>query len=368
VVHVITGLSAGGAENQLRLLLRHTVHDARVITLTNPGSVAAAIEAEGTRVDHLGMGGNRDVASLPRLRAMIRRPACDIAHVHLYRSCLYGRLAARLAGVRRVVTTEHSLGDGYIEGRRTTAGVRSLYLATERMSDATIAVSQAVRKHLIAWGVRSEKIVVVPNGVDFDSVAFDPVARSAARAELGLPTNAFVVGALGRLEAIKRFDVLLRAAAPLLGSNVRLLVVGDGAMRRELEHYAGQAKIQSHVVFTGERSSVGPLLSAMDLLVAPSASETFGLAVVEALGSGLPVLHAECPALDALPDRGAPKARRVAATERDLRQAIEAVMRTGGASDRAPVRSALERFGIQSCTRATDRVYDSLTEPAGSLA
>ena len=364
---MITGLGAGGAENQLRLLLRHTAHDARVITLTNPGSVAAAIEAEGTPVDVLGMRSNRDLPSLPRLVAMLKREVCDLVHVHLYRSCVYGRPAARLAGIRRVVTTEHSLGDGYIEGRRTTAGNRLLYLATEPMSDVTIAVSNAVQERLVAWGVPSRKVVVIPNGVDFEAVAFDPEARLAARAELGLPEDAFVVGVLGRLDPVKRFDVLLRAVTPLLGPNARLLVVGDGPMRAELMEYARRCDIDRYVVFAGERSSIGPPLAAMDVLAAPSASETFGLPVVEALGSGLPVLYADCPALDELPDRGGPKATRVQVTERGLREAVEAVMRAGG-KDRTPARSALERFSIESCGRAVDRVYQALSEPAGSFA
>src|SRR5215211_2472017 len=109
IMHVITGLVPGGAENQLRLLLRHTRHEAVVVTLTNPGSVAAAIRSEGTPVVHLGMRSNRDLTAIMRLRGLMRESAWDVVHTHLYRACLYGRTAARLAGIPRVVTTEHSL-------------------------------------------------------------------------------------------------------------------------------------------------------------------------------------------------------------------------------------------------------------------
>ena len=67
VLHVITGLGAGGAEQQLRLLLRHLPLCCDVVTLTNPGAVAAGIEADGTAVTHLGMNGNRDLSALPRV-------------------------------------------------------------------------------------------------------------------------------------------------------------------------------------------------------------------------------------------------------------------------------------------------------------
>jgi hypothetical protein len=129
VLHIITGLGIGGAEQQLRLLLPHMDRvRSSVVTLTNPGPVADALRADGVPVAHLGMRGNRDLSALPRLTRLIRRGAFDVVHTHLYRACLYGRVAARLAGVRTVVATEHSLGAAQIEGRPLSAGARALYL------------------------------------------------------------------------------------------------------------------------------------------------------------------------------------------------------------------------------------------------
>ena len=122
VLHVITGLGVGGAEQQLRLLLRHLPADCDVVTLTNPGAVADGLTADGVRVVHLGMGGNRDLAALPRLVRLIRAGGYDLVHTHLYRACVYGRLAAPLGRGRAVVPTQHSLGDTQMEGRRLTAG------------------------------------------------------------------------------------------------------------------------------------------------------------------------------------------------------------------------------------------------------
>ncbi|OSC62263.1 glycosyl transferase, partial [Streptomyces sp. 4F] len=147
-LHIITGLGVGGAEQQLRLLLRHLPVDCDVVTLTNPGTVADGLRADGVEVVHLGMAGNRDLAALPRLTRLIRTGGYDLVHTHLYRACLYGRLAARLAGVRAVVATEHSLGDSQMEGRPLTPGVRALYLAGERLGSATVAVSPTVADRL----------------------------------------------------------------------------------------------------------------------------------------------------------------------------------------------------------------------------
>jgi glycosyltransferase involved in cell wall biosynthesis len=176
-LHVITGLGVGGAEQQLRLLLRHLPVDCDVVTLTNPGAVADGLIADGVRVTHLGMGGNRDLGVLPRLTRLIRSGGYDLVHTHLYRACVYGRLAARLAGVRGIVATEHSLGDSQMEGRRLTRGVRALYLATERLGRATVAVSPTVAERLERWGVPAPRIEVVPNGIDLARFRFDPLQR-----------------------------------------------------------------------------------------------------------------------------------------------------------------------------------------------
>src|SRR5215467_5534910 len=97
VLHVITGLDAGGAELQLAMLLRHTRHEADVVTLYNPGPVADMIRAEGTSVRDLGMQSNRELGALLKLRKMIRDGRHDVVHTHLYRTQVYARPAARLA-------------------------------------------------------------------------------------------------------------------------------------------------------------------------------------------------------------------------------------------------------------------------------
>ncbi|MFI9271790.1 glycosyltransferase [Kitasatospora sp. NPDC052896] len=317
VLHVITGLAAGGAERQLLLTLRHLPrHHCEVATLTNPGTVATALRAEGFTVYDLAMRGNRDLAVLPRLTGLIRRGGYDVVHTHLYRAMLYGRLAARLAGVGAVVATEHSLHAGTIEGRPVTAGVRALYLAAERLGSTTIAVSGQVAATLADWGVPAGRVRVLPNGIDAAHYALPTASRAAVRqtvrSELGLPQRAYVVGAVGRLVPGKRFSVLVEALAGLPPErDPRLLLVGEGPERAALEARARRLGVADRLLCTGERDDVRDLLTAMDVLAAPSVEETFGLAVLEGLAAGLPVRHSACPALDELPTEAAPDARKV---------------------------------------------------------
>jgi glycosyltransferase involved in cell wall biosynthesis len=343
-LHIITGLGVGGAEQQLRLLVRHLPVDCDVVTLTNPGAVADGLTADGVRVFHLGMTGNRDLAALPRLVRLIRTGRYDLVHTHLYRACVYGRLAARIAGVKAVVATEHSLGDSQMEGRGLSAGVRALYLASERLGRSTVAVSPTVAERLERWGVPGQRIEVVPNGIDLDRFRFDPVQRLRTRQRLGLPEGAYVIGGIGRLAAGKRFDVLIRALAQL-PDDYWLLLVGGGTEENLLRRTAHDYGVADRVLFTGERPYVpdgtpGPdlpsLTAAMDLLASPSPEEAFGLAVVEGLASGLPVLYASCPAIEDLPPQAAPAARRVQGGPEVFARALAAARAQGPRPRTAP--------------------------------
>jgi glycosyltransferase involved in cell wall biosynthesis len=363
VLHVITGLMAGGAEQQLRLLLRHTRHQADVVALYNRGLVADAIEADGTRVVDLGMRTNRDVSALWRLVRLMRAGRYEVVHVHLYRACVYGRIAARMAGIPVVVTTEHSIGDHQIDGRRKTWGTQVLYLATDRLANVTNAVSEAVRRRLVDWGIRASKIKVIPNGLDVHALAFDAAARTRVRSSFGIPDGTYVVGGVGRLETGKRFDALIAALAPLLGPSHRVLLVGDGRERRRLRQLAHAAGVADRVIFAGERADIGALLSAMDLFVSPSDDETFGVAVLEALAAGLPVVYVQCPALDGLPTTGA---RQVGGTVDQLRQAVLEQLHAGP-RPRSDAATQLDRYAISACSRAVDALYERLT-PEGRRA
>ncbi|MFI2733070.1 glycosyltransferase [Streptomyces sp. NPDC018711] len=374
VLHVITGLGIGGAEQQLRLLLRHLPTRSEVVTLTNPGAVALGIEADGTPVTHLGMTGNRDLGALPRLARIVRQGRYDLVHTHLYRACVYGRTAARLAGVRRVIATEHSLGETQIEGRPLSAGTRALYLASERLGTSTVAVSPSVARRLAEWGVPPERVRVVPNGIETGRFAFDARARRLARGVLGIPEDAYVVGGVGRLVPGKRFDRLVRAVASV--PEARLLLVGEGEHREELLRIARECGAAGRILLFGAcedppaGGQLGPslpeLLSAMDVFVSTSPDEAFGLAVVEALAAGLPALYVACPAVDDLTPDAAPGARRIGGSVPELISALRGIQ--GARLARLPVPEAARRYDIAHSARQLMSLYDQAVHGTPSPA
>jgi glycosyltransferase involved in cell wall biosynthesis len=358
VLHVITGLDAGGAETQLAILLRHTRHDCDVVTLYNPGPVAEQIRSHGTTVRNIGMRSNHDLSALPKLRSLIAAGHYDVVHAHLFRSQIYARPAAWLARTPVVVTTEHSIGETHIERRKMTAGVRGLYLASELCSDGTIAVSDIVRDRLIRWGVPKRKITVIPNGLDTTALVFDPEARARARAQFGIGPETFVIGTLGRLDPNKRIDMVIEAAAPLLGERCVLLIVGRGEAMEVARAAAVQAGVADRVIFAGFQADTVAMLSAFDLYVMASVQETFGLAALEAMANGLPVLYTTCPALDHVLTK---QARQVDGNVTALRAAFGDAI-AAGPQQRQPDDAVFGQYGIDATARRVDELYQRLRQ------
>ena len=368
VLHVITGLDAGGAEIQLALILKYTRHDTDVVTLYNPGPVADLIRSGGTSVRDIGMRRNTELSALLRLRSLIAEGRYDVVHTHLYRTQVYGRPAAWLAGTPVVLTTEHSIGETHIERRKMTSAVRGLYLASELFSDATIAVADVVKERLIRWGVPARKITVIPNGLDVGALAFDPAARQRVREQFGISPDTYVIGALGRLDPNKRIDLVIEAALPALGERCKVLVIGRGEDQARVEAAVARLGAADHVIFGGFQSDTAAMMAAFDLYVAASVQETFGLSVLEAMASGLPVLYTVCPALDGIPTS---QARQVTGTVEALRTEIQKAVEAGPLPRESDV-TVFERYGMASVVQRIDDLYEQIAatrrRPARRLA
>ena len=363
VLHVITVLGVGGTELQLRSLVQHSRHECDVVTLLRDGAVADMLRADGVRVQNLRMTSNKQISAFPRLWRLMRDGHYDVVHAHHYRSQVYARPAARLAGIPVVVSTEHSIGETRLDGRdRITPWLRALYLGTELFSDTTIAVSWAVMDRLVRLGVPEHKLTLIPNGVDLGRVEFDMTQGKEVRAEFGIGGDDYVIGVMGQLEPNKQFGLVIEAAAPLLRPGVILLIVGQGQEFRRLEELrrlkatADRCGVAGQVVFAGERNDVAAMLSAMDLFVGSSREETFCLSVVEALINGLPVLYTTCPALDGL---DVARARRVPATVTGIRDAMAAEL-SAGRRERAPEPAVKTEYNIQDVATRIDDLYERL--------
>jgi glycosyltransferase involved in cell wall biosynthesis len=350
VLHVISALAEGGPEHQLRMLVHRLPHHSEVVTLSAPGAVAAELRAHGTVVHEVTTRRGRAAASVEPLRRLIRRGRFDLVHAH--GAGLPGRLAARLAGVPRVVATEHHLDPDATGG--------PLYLAGERLGRVTIAASTKIARRLREWGVPDGRLALIPKAVAPDEFRFDPGLRAAARARLAITPEARVIGAVGRLLPAERFDLLIRAVAEVPGAT--LLLVGDGPARSALERLAEIEGVADRVRFAGAVGHARAMLCAMDVFASPG-EETFGLVVLEAIAAGLPALYARCEPLE---ERGDPLPGCQRLTPHDpeslpraLRAEMLCVAERNGA--RLPPRTAGRRYDADRLAGAVEQIYARLS-------
>ena len=309
LLYVINDLTVGGAQRalfgQTEMLDRDRfdVHVAS-LELAPGGTLAAAFREAGVAI-HLLASASEPFGLAPlRLRALIHRLEPEIVHTHLAAAGIAGRVAARGARVPHVVTTLHNVSDWT---ERLWHPLRVIARATLPLAARICAVSDAVRDAVACVSPKlAERTLTLRNGVAIERFRPPPGGRATARAQLGLAPADFVVATVARLEPCKGIDTLLRAAAHAAprAPTLQLLIVGDGRDRGRLEALVDALGIAACVTFTGTRSDVPWLLAAADLFAVPSHSEGLGVAAIEALAAGLPVLASNVGGLPEIVEDG----------------------------------------------------------------
>jgi len=239
----------------------------------------------------------RDLLATVRLARIIRAERPAILHTHTAKAGAVGRVAALLAGRRRppiIVHTFHGhVLRGYF-GRFWTGVFRLLERLLARITDVLVAVSPEVRDELVSFGVApASKFRVIRLGIELDErLSLDDAARAETRRVMGIGEERFVVGWIGRMTAVKRTDVVLKAFRRLRddGVDAVLCMVGDGPERRLVEDLAGELGVMRNALFPGYQEDVGPFFAAFDVFVLPSGNEGTPVTAIEALASGCPVV------------------------------------------------------------------------------
>jgi glycosyltransferase involved in cell wall biosynthesis len=243
----------------------------------------------GIPIQDYGLKSGFDLSPTAVFRAARVMRAFDLLHIHDF--SVFFAVAAILAR-RPLVYTDHghalSVRDRSFSRKfrdcLRAVFVRSFPFAVTANSDFTRRLSCR------EFGIAIENIDVVYNGVDPRQIR-PSCTRSQIRHALGLPDRAFVVGTVCRLATFKRVDRLIAGFAHMQNnSQARLLIVGDGPLLSDLRSQAAALAIADRVLFTGARSDVPDLLQAMDVFVQSSYGEPFGIAALEAMTAGLPVL------------------------------------------------------------------------------
>ncbi len=297
IVHVLSSFGVGGQERvalDLAIGQRARGHTVRVVSLAPApdGPMADEFREHGIETSRVAKRGGVDPTLVPRLAVALRRLGAQIVHTHNPLPLIYGAPAAKLAGAH-AVHSKHGKNPG-------SRGQKLLRRLAARFTDAFVAVSDTTLAQARELRDAPEaKLHEIANGIRLDRYAPSSEARAAIRAELGLPERAWVVGTVGRIDANKNQAMLVRAMLPMLSPNTRLVIVGDGPARGEVEALAN-----GFVTFTGRRMDVPRVIHAFDVFALSSISEGLPLVVPEAMAAALPIVSTAVGGIPSVVDDG----------------------------------------------------------------
>ncbi len=295
ICHVAVGDLWAGAEVQLKVLLSKLVLRPEFnlsVILFNGGRLSEEIEKLNIPVavfPEAEWGNGKMFLELVR---KFRQSGTKIVHTHKYKDTILAASAAKLCGVPYVVRTVHGLREPF-DGMQ--AFKMNVYESVERTVhrrcvNAIIGVSSQIERQYRAEG-GVPRVVCIRNGIDLDGRSTQ-IDRNRIRRDLGVDTGTCLIGTVGRLTPVKGLSYLLQALSILLLQqvNVKLLIVGDGAIRKELEAQARDLGISGNVVFLGHREDTDELLQAVDIFALPSLNEGIPMALLEAMAASRAVV------------------------------------------------------------------------------
>lgn len=295
VLQLVTSTALGGGPRQVLHLVRHLPASEFQVSVAGPRDArfgadlrTSGVELAEVAVDSLGAF----PLTLRRVTRLVRDARADVVHTHGKGAGLYGRLAAKLAGVPSVHTFHGIHYEGY------SGAGRFLYLTLERalarITHTVINVSRTQDEEALRLGVaRPGRSAVVVNGIDVGELARRPTNR---RAELELNDDDQVVGCVARFDPVKKHDVLVDALAAVteLNPKVVLLLAGEGPEKARIKQRAEELKVR--VVFSpGDLAWSTNLYSSCDLYVSSSSKEGLPLAPLEAMASERAVVATNVP-------------------------------------------------------------------------
>ncbi len=357
ILHVDPERSWGGGEVQVLGLTRylHRSGHRSVVAADPDGLLYRHLDDAALPVCALRVRNHLDLLAGLRLRRLVRAGRYDLVHFHTARA---HALSPWLQGlqVKRVVTRrmDYPLRKG--------GTTRFLYTQSV---DTVVAISTGVQAALLAGEVPAARIRLIPSGIDTARFTHDPDVRARVRQAYGFAEHETVVLSVGALVERKGHRTLLQAASQLRGQGIRLryLVCGEGALRASLEAEAQALGLARDVLFTGFCADVPGALAAADLFVHVPLHEGLGVAVIEALAAGVPVVASRVGGLPELIDGQTTGLLVPPQDPMALATVLDSLVRDplrAGALGRAGQALARARFDVTVMAQANETLYAEL--------
>ncbi len=368
ILYVIDNLEFGGGERGFLQIIKglykgkYTIHVA-----SNPGGeFENKLMEMGIHHESVNMESRFNPFTILKLMRIIRKQGFYIIHSQGARADFFTRIAIRISKSKpRVVSTIQMPVEGFNVSPLRKNGYRFFDRLTECYVDTFIVVSDFLKKTLIErHGKLTQRVVKIYNGVELSQ--YHPDAKyGKLRKEWGIPQNVPFIGAIGRIVWQKGFEYLIQAIPDIVKDvpDVKFLFVGDGPLKKELEDLAGNLKIKERIIFSGFRSDIKEILSAVDLLVIPSLLEGFPMVTLEAMAMAKPIIATN---INGITEQITDGVNGILVPPKDPSALAKAVIRVLNDRDFAWSMGLLARekvekeFSVEKMVAETEKVYWSL--------
>ncbi len=314
VIHIITRLDKGGSAENTFLTVKGLDKEKYDVTLMS-GPVddpsqerRKQVEDSGVQYIHISklvrnLNVLYDSIALFKISRFLAKEKFDIVHTHTSKAGLLGRFAAKLAGIPHIVHTPHGhVFFGYFGLLKTKIFIFLEKLAA-RIADKIVTLTSREKSDYISCKIAGEeKFVVIHSGIELSKYQkLSQDEKTKLKKEIGLPSNSFVVGTVGRLVPVKAPELLIKASQPIFTQypDTYFVFAGDGPLKEDLYTAAKEIGGEKNIVFLGWRDDAHRILSIFDVFCLPSLNEGMGRVLAEAMAHGIPIVAS---AVGGIPD------------------------------------------------------------------
>lgn len=289
IMYIIDDLLIGGAQKVLLNTIKginKKKYKILVISLFDGEGMQNQIEAAGAQVIFLHMAHKYDVVSFIKLIRIIKKNNISIVHTHLALANFIGRLAAKLAGVKIIIATIHNYF--YHQKILNLLIDKTMY----HFSSIIICVSEDLKKWYISKAkVNGVKLITIHNSIDLNEFNFS-ADKQNTRKNFGIHNENIILGNIQPIRKANNQRLLISAVAKILKThnNIKLLVVGDGPEKINLEKFVIRLGLQNNIVFLGFKRNLSEIYSVIDIFVSCPLYESFGMVILEAMAMKKPVI------------------------------------------------------------------------------
>lgn len=350
IIHIIPTLDMGGAERlmvDIALGLDRKIFESEVVCISSGGFWQKELEEADIPLTILNKKKGFSLRALLKLKKILKEKQPDIVHTHLFGADFYGRLAAKLANIKVIISTEHNLNisEGFF--RKTAKKI------TNKFATRIIAVSEAVRAYAIQKeGADESKVKVIYNGIRLEKFLNEKGDYALGKT--------FKIGSIGRLSKQKGYEYLIEAINKLNDRKIVCQIASDGELKEQLNEKIALLGLGRQIELVGYKKNTPEFLNSLDLFVLSSRWEGLGIVILEAGAAGLPVIASDVDGIKEIIDDKEDGLLFTKGNSDELKEKIKYLLNNESERKRlgqALQRKIIEKFDIEKIVRQYEEVY-----------